>query len=316
MEVRSTRLGMGTVITHRAFGESAEHAVRAAEEEIVRLERLLSRYLSGSDVSKVNAFAGVAPVEIGDDAFEVLSRAAGLASRSHGLLDVTIGPVVDLWRSGADRSTSPPASDIERALSLVDHGDLTLDPQRTTAGLKRAGQSIDLGGIGKGFAGDKIRDVFRAHGVRSAFTNIGGDVMALGAKPDGSPWRVGIQHPRRSGALIGSVAVADRAVVTSGDYERCFIEGNGARRHHILDPATGYPSESGLSSVTVIADDATTADALSTIVFIAGLEAGLDFLGSCCGAEAVLVDDASEVYVTSGLEDCFRAGDGVHVTVV
>jgi FAD:protein FMN transferase len=315
-EAESTCLGMGTVITHRVFGENAGLAVRAAEDEIARLERLLSRFLSDSDVSRVNASAGSGLQRISSETFEVLAKAAEFSVRGQGLFDVTMGPLVDLWRSAADSSTPPARTDIERVLRLVDHADLMLDPLGGTAGLKRAGQAIDLGGIGKGFAADRVRDVFRSRGIASAFTNVGGDVMALGAKPGGSPWRVGIQHPRRKGALVGSVAVIDRAVVTSGDYERCFFDGDGTRRHHILDPMTGYPSRSGLMSVTVIADSATAADALSTIVFIAGLEAGLGVLRAYPGADAVLVGDAHEVYMTEGLRDCFRAEDGIQLNVV
>jgi thiamine biosynthesis lipoprotein len=178
------------------------------------------------------------------------------------------------------------------------------------------GQSINLGGIGKGYAGDKFLEVFKKYGISSAYTNIGGNVVALGTKPDGSPWRVGIQHPRQESSLIGLVSVADKAVVTSGDYQRYFIGNNGKRYHHILDPSTGYPAESGVISVTIVADSSTVADALSTILFVAGMEKGLELLGRFPGVEAILVDMDLQVYITAGLMEYFQASEGISVDIL
>jgi thiamine biosynthesis lipoprotein len=191
-----------------------------------------------------------------------------------------------------------------------------LDPGKRTAGLRRVGQSIDLGGIGKGFAGDRFLEIFKKYGISSAFTNIGGNVAAIGAKPDGSPWRVGIQHPRQENSLIGLVSVADRAVVTSGDYQRYFMGRDGKRYHHILDTSTGYPAESGLVSVTVVAGSSTAADALSTILFVAGMKKGLELLGRFPGAEAVFIDAALGVHVTAGLKQSFQAAEGISANIL
>jgi FAD:protein FMN transferase len=173
-----------------------------------------------------------------------------------------------------------------------------------------------LGGIGKGFASGRFLEVCKEFGIKSAFTNIGGNVAALGTKPDGAPWSVGIRHPRQENRLIGAVSVADKAVVTSGDYQRYFIDPNQKRRHHILDPRTGYPSESGLISVTVVADNATVADALSTILFIAGMREGIEILKGFPLAEAVLVDTEQMVYVTPGLTDCFLTDKDIRAHIL
>jgi thiamine biosynthesis lipoprotein len=221
-----------------------------------------------------------------------------------------------LWNGSKDTCKPPEASGIRQALSLVDYNSLLLDSCKRTAGLQRPGQSIDLGGIGKGFAGDKFLEVFKKYGISSAYTNIGGNVAALGTKPDGSPWRVGIQNPRQENGLLGLVSVADKAVVTSGDYQRYFIDGNGKRYHHILDPSTGYPAESGLVSVTIVADSSMAADALSTILFIAGLKKGHALLRKFPGAEAILVDTNLQVHVTAGLKEFFQAAEGIKVEIL
>lgn len=313
---QSMNHGMSTVMTHKAFGKHAEESLRAVRDEAVRLEELLSRFIPGSEISRINRSAGMKCERLSGDTYEVLSRAIEFSRYCQGIFDVTIGPLVTLWNNGKDTCRPPEDSRIRQVLPLVDYTDLLLDPCKKTAGLQRIEQSIDLGGIGKGFAGDKFLEVFKKYGVSSAFTNIGGNVVALGTKPDGSPWRVGIQHPRQENSLIGLVSVAGKAVVTSGDYQRYFIGSNGKRHHHILDPSTGYPAESGLVSVTVVADSSTAADSLSTTLFVAGMEKGLEFLRRFSGTEAVFIDMALQVYITTGLKECFQAGEGISVNVL
>jgi thiamine biosynthesis lipoprotein len=313
---QSMNHGMSTVMTHKAFGKHAEESLRAVRDEAVRLEELLSCFIPGSAISRINRSAGMKCEGLSGDTYEVLSRAIEFSRYCQGLFDVTIGPLVTLWNNGKDTCRPPEHSRIRQVLPLVDYTDLLLDPCKKTAGLQRIGQSIDLGGIGKGFAGDKFLEVFKKYGISSAYTNIGGNVAALGTKPDGSPWRVGIQHPRQENSLIGLVSVADKAVVTSGDYQRYFIGNNGKRYHHILDPSTGYPAESGVVSVTIVAESSTVADALSTILFVAGMEKGLELLGRFPGAEAVLVDMDLQVYITAGLMEYFQAREGISVNIL
>jgi thiamine biosynthesis lipoprotein len=227
--------------------------------------------------------------------------------------------LIRLWASARATLTQPDEASIRKALALVDYRDLILDPGNTdpfemTAGLRSAGQSVDLGGIGKGFTGDRILEIYRQYGVTSAYSNLGGNVVTLGAKPDGSPWYVGIQHPRQENSLIGSVAVMEQTVVTSGDYQRFFTDRQGKRCHHILDPKTGYPSDSGLTSVSIITGNSLAADALSTILFVVGLEKGLEFLKRFAQTDAVFVDSDLHIYVTQGLRYRFQADRGISVT--
>lgn len=311
----SAHTSMSTQMTHKVFGKHAEQALRAVAVEAERLENMLSRFRPGSEIHRVNKSAGLKCEKLSEDTYEVLSRAAQFSGICKGLFDVTIGPLVDLW-DYKNAHMIPSDARIKLLLPLVNHTELLLDPNEQTAGLQKAKQSIDLGGIGKGFASDRFLEIFRKYGIASAYTNIGGNVATLGHKPDGSPWRVGIRHPRQENSLIGALSVADKAVVTSGDYQRFFIDNSGIRRHHILDPATGYPSESGLISVTVVADSGMTADAMSTILFIAGMEKGLRLLSGIPQTEAVFVDADLRVYVTQGLKESFQSADGITANIV
>jgi thiamine biosynthesis lipoprotein len=307
---------MGTVITQSVFGVSAGPAQQDANREIARLEALLSRFQADSEVSQINRLAGAGTVCLSPDTLCVLELAVEYSLRCSGFFDVTIGPLVRLWQQCKAERQAPPGAAIDAARALVAHGDLIIEFAAGAAGLRRRGQSIDLGGIGKGYAGDRLLAIYREHDVTSAVINLGGNVVTIGSKPDGSPWRVGVRHPRREDAVLGLVSVTDKAVVTSGDYQRFFVDRDGRRHHHILDPRTGYPADAGLSSVTIVAASSTVADVLSTAVFVAGLEIGSSIIGSCPGVEAILVDTRSRVFLTPGLRGCFEAARDIDVSFV
>ena len=316
--------GMGTVMTHRAFGRHADEALERVLACAAQLEASMSRFVPSSDISAINSAAGRGcPVRVGGSTMRVLARALELSRTARGLFDVTIGPLVDLWRvtqrEGSSDCSIPDDDGIRACLSLVDYRDLLLDaaagpaPDVGTAALARAGQSIDLGGIAKGYAADTFAEIFRSMSITSAFTNIGGNVMAVGGKPDGSPWRVGIEHPREDGRLVGALQVTDASVVTSGDYQRFFIDQAGVRRSHILDPRTGRPARSGLISATVVAPCSMDADALSTMVFVAGIEAGRECASSHDIYGMVLVDEDLTVWVSNESRLHFTAASGLTV---
>lgn len=311
-----THCAMGTVMVHTAFGLRAEEGLAAVCGEVSRIETLLSCFRPGSDISRANQSAGTQCEAVSPDTYEVLSEAVAFSRAAPGCFDVTVRPLVALWARAAESSAQPDESSIRQLLPLVNYQDLVLGQREMTAGLTNARQAVDLGGIGKGFAGDKILDLYRDCGVCSAYSNLGGNVVTVGAKPDGSPWSIGIQHPRQENGLLGTVCAVNQAVVTSGDYQRCFFGSRGKRYHHILDPASGYPSESGLISVTIVARSSLTADALSTMVFVAGMEKGLELLGEFPQTDAVLVDSGLHVHITPGLEHRFQAEKGIAVSVV
>lgn len=306
-------MGMSTVFTHRAYGRRAAEALRAVRREAARLEALMSRFRPCSDIGRLNGSSGGPGVRVSKETYETLERAQEISRLCQGRFDIAVAPLVDLWRTAADTGTPPEGERIRQALALTDATGLALDPRRRMAMFARPGQAADLGGIGKGYAADRLLQVFRRYGLESAFTDIGGNVAALGSRPDGSPWRVGIRHPRGDAALIGCVEVADSSVVTSGDYQRFFMGRDGKRYHHILNPASGYPADSGLASVTVVAKSSMDADALSTALFVAGREEGLNLLRHFHGAQAVFVSKDMQVSVTPGLRNAFHAADGVDV---
>ena len=313
LAARTTHYAMGTVMTHQAFGPYAGDSLEAVVREIDRIEGLFSRFIADSDVSRVNRSAGIKSEKVNFDTCQVLLKAVEFSRNFPGTFDITIAPLVALWNTCKETLATPDESSIRQGLPLVNYGDLILDSWEMTAGLKNAGQSIDLGGIGKGYAADKIVELYQDFGITSAFSNLGGNVVTLGAKPDGSAWQIGIQHPRQENRLIGSVAVINQSVVTSGDYQRYFTDRQGKRRHHILNPATGYPADSGLVSVSIVAEKSLDADALSTLLFVAGKEKGLEILRSIPHTEAILVDSNLRVYGTRGLRYRFQADKGIEV---
>jgi thiamine biosynthesis lipoprotein len=281
---------------------------------VKRLERLLSRFDTRSEISRINNAAGLGRIKISRETYALLSKALEISKLSEGAFDITVGPLISLWDYKHAKRV-PDEAAIRKALSLVGISSLSLDSKSQSAGLLHPGQMIDLGGVGKGYISDRATDMFQSRGVTSAFTNIGGNVSTLGSKTDGSPWQVGIRHPRQEDQLVGAVKVSGQSVVTSGDYERFFIDQQGARRHHLLDPKTGYPAVSGLVSVTVIHESAMMADALSTAIFVSGMEKGLNLLDQFPSAQAVLVDESLAVHVTCGLKDCFEPARGIRADI-
>ena len=307
---QAVHTAMGTELMHRAYGRLARRAIRAAQREALRLERLLSRFDQRSEISRINRCAGQSCVKVSRETFSLLKTAQEISFLSGGAFDITIGPLVKLW-DYKHAASAPDAAAIQAALSLVGFGNLALCAQSCTAGLAQAGQVIDLGGIGKGYASDRAIAVFQRYGIASAFTNIGGNVSTLGAKPDGTPWQVGILHPRQEDSILGTVGVCGQAVVTSGDYERYFTDREGNRWHHIINPATGYPAQSGIISATVVADSALQADALSTALFVLGMEKGRKLLDHYPTVQALLVDDDMKVHVSKGLRNIFTPACGI-----
>ena len=215
---QSTNYGMGTVIMHKVFGILAKDALRAAEEETIRLEGLLGRFVANSEISRINSSAGIRYDKVSSETYKVLSKAIEFSECCQGCFDITVGPLTDLWKSVKETLKPPEEHRIMQTLSLIDYTALALDPCEMAVCLKREGQSIDLGGIAKGFTADQILKVFEKYGVTSAYTNFGGNVAAVGAKPDGSAWRIGIQHPRKENSLVRAVSVVNKSMVTSGDY--------------------------------------------------------------------------------------------------
>jgi thiamine biosynthesis lipoprotein len=266
-----------------------------------------------SGVVAINKNAGLEPVHIRADLFELLETALYYAELSGGAFDPTIGPLVRLWGIGTDSKLVPGVDEIAQALKLVNWRDLIIDRESGTAFLRREGMALDLGAIAKGYAGDEAVRIAQEANVKSAVIDLGGNIVTLGGREQKGkaplPWRIGIQNPLMGrGSYIGVIPVSDMSVVTSGVYERHF-ESGGKSYHHLLSTVNGYPVENGLLSVTIVTKSSTAADALSTVAFTMGFERGKAVIDSIPGAEAVFVFNDYSVRSTSGLAGIFKLTD-------
>jgi len=263
---------MDTVMSFTAYGPKAEAAVDAAMKEIERLDALLSTGNESSEISQLNAAGSFL---ISEDTLKLLEEAESILQSTGGLFDVTVYPLMQLWGFPTGDYRVPTQEEISNTLSLVDAAQIQIEGAQVTLG---SGQQVDLGGIAKGYASDRVMELYREYGVTSGMVSLGGNIETLGTKPDGTDWKIGIRNPEIAATSdIGSgtedvllaLEVENRAVITSGGYERYFEE-NGETYIHILDPRTGYPADSGLLSVTVVSEKGMLADALSTSLYIMG----------------------------------------------
>lgn len=300
---KRSQLLMGTIveITVAARDEAtAERAMTAAFKEIRRLEEIMSTYIPSSDISKINAAAGLHPVKVHRDLLFAVKKALEFANLSEGAFNIAVGPAIDLWNvEESDRI--PSAAELEAVRPLINYKNIIINNKDETIFLKEKGMRINLGGIGKGFATDYAYKALTGSGIKSGIIAVAGDLRFFGKKPDGEPWTIGIKHPRKKEELIAKLQGTNMAVSTSGDYERFFIK-DGVRYHHILSPVTLQPAR-GFQSVTVIAGDSVTADSLSTAIFAMGPEKGLKLLQSLPDVGGVMVREDGRVEMSPGLEN-------------
>ena len=304
---------MDTVMMLTAYGDQGETALKEAEIELYRLEALLSKTDESSTVSQLNAAAG-AEVAAEDEVLELLDLAKKYTKATEGAFDITIAPVVSAWGFTEDAYRVPESVELEALLKSVSSDNITLNGD---AAALTPGSEIDLGGIAKGYASDRVAEIFREYGITRGTAVLGGNALAMGTREDGEPWRVGVKDPRNAEGIVGLVHLSDAYAVTSGGYERYF-EQDGKIYHHIIDPASGYPAESGLVSVTVVADckeegtrNGTMCDALSTALFVMGEEQALQFWRSSeYEFDLVLVTEDDRVVVTDGIADRFTEAEG------
>lgn len=290
---------MGTRVSVELWHEQ-EAAARALVERVLdeyrRIDAAMSTYRPDSEVSRVNAHAADAPLPISAELFALVERAGQLSAASGGAFDITYESVGYLYDFRAHRR--PSDNEIEGGLARIDYRHIVLDPAAGTIHFRVPGVRINLGGIAKGYAVERGAEILRAAQIEHALLNAGGDTRVIGDRR-GQPWIVGIRHPRADDAVVTRLAVVDEAISTSGDYER-FFEQDGKRYHHIINPATGRPTE-GILSVTVVGPDATATDGLSTTLFVLGVERGLKVIATFEGYEAVFVDSNGTMSYSSGL---------------
>lgn len=294
-----------TKITVFANAAAARVAIDAAYREMDRVNRLLNNYDPGSEISRINASAGGAPVPVSPDTCHALEAAAGFARLSGGAFDCTVGPLLALWgfmreQPGLEGDDPTPAQ-IAAARQLVDYRQLQLSctaGQPGSARLARAGMQVDVGAFSKGYVADRAMQVLTQQGIDAALVAAGGTIVCRGRKPGDQPWQIGIRHPRRDDSFLTVVSLLDCAVSTSGDYER-YYQRKGSRRTHIIDPRSGLPVAQ-MQAVTVLAPDGMTSDALSTALFVLGPADGMRLIEQMPAVEALMVDAAGDIVMSSG----------------
>jgi thiamine biosynthesis lipoprotein len=299
---------LGTFCRITLFEKHPDDTFIELFSRIREIDDAMSTNREKSEVNAVNRSAGIDPAAVSPDTFEVVKEGIEYGRITNGTFDITIGPLVELWGIGRESFKVPAEETIRERSPLVDYRFITLRDNYSIF-LEKRNMRLDLGGIAKGYAADAAAGLLRARGIESALVDLGGNILALGNKPGGSMWRIGIQNPLASrGIPIAAVKVTGKAVVTSGTYER-YSEEKGRRYHHILDPSTGFPAENGLLSVSIVADSAVAADCLSTGVFVLGLDSGMALIESLAGVEAIFVTEEKEIYISSGLADIIEILD-------
>lgn len=291
---------MDTYMTFTAYGMDAEAAVLAAEDKIRELEALWSVTDENSDIYAVNHSAGQT-VTIDQKTAELVSFALDMAEKTNGVLEPTIYPVLTAWGFTTGENRIPTEIELAGLLDKVGYEKVKLNENQIQT---EPGSMIDMGAVGKGYAGDEAAQVLRERGITAALLDIGGNIQAIGTKPDGSDWRVGLKAPF-SGNVLGIFQISDMAVVTSGNYERFFVGDDGKTYGHIVDPATGRPVENGIASVSIIASEGKLCDALSTALFVMGLEQAKEYWRQHKDYEMILIMEDGNIYLTEGIRDRF-----------
>lgn len=303
-QVEKNEVVLGTFGSIRVFTTApakGEAAIDKAYQRITDIENKMSTSIAGSEVYKINENAGQNPIEVSPDTLFVIEEALNYEAITRGAFNIGIGSLIDLWGIGKDWQKVPTQQEIDETLNHIDITQLEI--QGNQVSIKDPKMMIDLGGIAKGYSVDEAVRVLKESGIENGFVNLGGDVYALGTKPDGTPWMIGIQNPEiGTNTVMARLPISNQSVVSSGDYERYFIQDN-VQYHHILDPETGYPTDNRLASVTVVSEKAIDGDVLSTAVFVMGLEKGLLFLEELKDIEGVIITKDKQVFATSGVKD-------------
>jgi thiamine biosynthesis lipoprotein len=306
-ETSRTEFVLGTICSVTLFDQAEERIYKEIFSAIRKIDNLMSVNIPASDVSRINAAAGIEAVQVQEDVFKVIERAVFFANFSGGAFDPSVEPLVSLWGIGGENPRVPSQEEIDKVLPLINWQDIELDAENYSVFLKRKGMSLDLGAIAKGFAADKAAEIINNAGIERAIIDLGGNIIINGGKKDNSPWQVGIQNPKtKSRISMGTVRIPAlpayevQSVVTSGIYSR-FFEENNIQYHHIFSPSNGYPADNGLLSVTIISPNSMDADALSTAVFVLGYEKGKLLLTSFPGTEAVFIFKNLSVRTTPGV---------------
>lgn len=302
-----TEFLMDTVMTIKIYDNKSKKTLDKVFSRLKEIENRMSATIETSDIHKINENAGIRPVVVNADTYYVIKEAKYFAEISNGAYEPSIGPLVDLWNIKSEekeREKIPTVKEIEEKVALINYNNIELLDNNQVF-LNEKNMKINLGGIVKGYAADEARRILTENKVNIAIVDLGGNLFAHGIKADGSDWKIGVQNPLEyTGNYLGIIHIKDKSIVTSGNYERFFVY-NGFKYHHILDSKNGYPAENEIMGITIISDKSIVGDALSTTLFVLGLDKGMTLINSIEGAEAIFILKDKSIYMTSGLKNSF-----------
>lgn len=268
--------------------------------EVKRIENLISDWIPTSQISIVNSNAGIKPVLVDKEVFELVERAIKISKLTYGAFDISYASMDKIWKFDGSMKAMPSEADIQKSVAKVGYQNIILNEKDQAVFLQNKGMKLGLGGIGQGYIADRIKALLLELGCKSGIVNVSGDIFAWGKQPDDKPWTVAIVNPMNKNKVFATFPLEDSAVETSGSYEK-FVTFNGKRYSHIIDPRTGYPA-SGIVSVSVFAKTTELADALATGVFVLGVEVGLDLINQINGIECIIVDDLGVVHSSNNID--------------
>lgn len=278
----------------------AWQSIEAAIAEIDRIEKLISSWDPHSQTSKINLFAGIRPVTVDQELFELIRRSQKISRLTGGAFDISFASIDNIWRFDGSMSQLPDSALVAASVQKINWRDIQLNPDSLSVYLPHQGMRIGFGGIGKGYAANRARTLMQGMGITSGLVNAGGDLIAWGQRPQGAAWSIGIADPENPAQIFAQLEINNQAVVTSGSYEK-FVEFEGRRYAHIIDPRTGWPVQT-LKSVTIICPDAELGDALATAVFVLGPQDGLYLINQLKGISCLMVTNSNEILQSEGLE--------------
>ena len=271
-----------------------------AVAETKRIENLISDWIPTTQISEVNKNAGIKPVKVNNEVFELVERSLKISEITDGAFDISYASMDKIWKFDGTMTTMPTKEAIKKSVEKIGYKNIILDKKEQTIFLKIAGMKLGVGGIGQGYIADKIKDLLFLNGCISGIINVSGDINAWGKQPDGKLWTIGIVNPLNKNKIFATFPLEDSAVETSGSYEK-YVIFDGIRYSHIIDPRTGYPAK-GVVSVSVFAKQTEIADALATGIFVMGVEVGLDLINQIKGIECIIVDDQGKIHSSNGID--------------
>jgi FAD:protein FMN transferase len=278
----------------------AQHRIALAVGEIQRIERLLTTFDENSQTNLINQNAGIQPIRVEKEVFDLVARSLRISTLTQGAFDITYGSIdKSLWNFDTKMKTLPSAEVAAQSVALIDYRNVILDAETQSIFLKHKGTRIGFGGIGKGYAAERAKQIMLDNDVKSGIVNASGDLVAWGNQPNGKPWTVGIASPQNRWQALASMNISDKACATSGDYEK-YVVIDGKRYSHTIDPKTGMPA-SGIKSVTIVTTNAELADAMTTPIVVMGIKAGLHLINQMKQIACIIIDENDQMFTSDNI---------------